>query len=78
MTMVDLPKAVMRSESDCPMVDAGEGIKLQLLQVDVELGLWVIRTRFDLACRKHNLPRLKMPLRRYLFEPPQGEQLRLF
>ena len=26
MTMVDLPKAVMRSESDCPMVDAGEGI----------------------------------------------------
>ena len=51
MTMVDLPKAVMRSESDCPMVDAGEGIKLQLLQVDVELGLWVIRNLFEPGTR---------------------------
>jgi DNA repair photolyase len=42
-------------------------------------GPWaeLIRTRFDIACRKHNLPRLKIPLRRDLFEPPQGDQLRL-
>ena len=43
-------------------------------------GPWaeLIRTRFDIACRKHKLPRLKIPLRRDLFEPPQGDQLRLF
>ena len=42
-------------------------------------GPWaeLIRTRFDIACRKHGLPRLKIPLRRDLFEPPQGSQLRL-
>ena len=42
-------------------------------------GPWaeLIRTRFDIACRKHHLPRLKIPLRRDLFEPPQGNQLRL-
>src|SRR5262245_13193037 len=38
----------------------------------------LIRTRFEIACRKHNLSRLKIPLRRDLFEPPQGNQLRLF
>ncbi|HYF46225.1 MAG TPA: 2,4'-dihydroxyacetophenone dioxygenase family protein [Acidimicrobiales bacterium] len=51
MTMIDLPKAIMRSESDCPMVDAGEGVKLQLLQVDIELGLWVIRNLFEPGAR---------------------------
>jgi DNA repair photolyase len=42
-------------------------------------GPWadLIRTRFEIACRKHKLPRLKIPLRRDLFEPPQGNQLRL-
>ena len=42
-------------------------------------GPWaeLIQTRFEIACRKHNLPRLKIPLRRDLFEPPQGSQLRL-
>jgi len=42
-------------------------------------GPWaeLIRTRFEIACRKHKLPRLKIPLRRDLFEPPQGSQLRL-
>jgi DNA repair photolyase len=42
-------------------------------------GAWaeLIRTRFDIACRKHGLAKLKIPLRRDLFEPPQGDQLRL-
>jgi DNA repair photolyase len=42
-------------------------------------GPWaeLIRTRFEIACRKHKLQRLKIPLRRDLFEPPQGDQLRL-
>ncbi len=42
----EIPKAVMRTEAECPMVDAGDGVELQLLQVDIELGLWVIRNRF--------------------------------
>jgi hypothetical protein len=43
-------------------------------------GPWaeLMQTRFDIACRKHSLPRLKIPLRRDLFEPPEGDQLRLF
>jgi DNA repair photolyase len=42
-------------------------------------GPWaeLTRSRFHIACRKHNLPRLKIPLRRDLFRPPQGDQLRL-
>ena len=29
----------------------GDGIELQVLQIDVELGLWVIRNRFQPGCR---------------------------
>ncbi len=47
MTMLDIPKALHRGESDLPFVDLGDGSTLQLLQVDVEAGLWVIRTKFQ-------------------------------
>ncbi len=42
-------------------------------------GPWaeLFRTRFEIATRRHALPRAKFPLRRDLFEPPQGDQLRL-
>ena len=43
-------------------------------------GPWaeLLRTRFDIACRKRTVcRRSKFPLRRDLFEPPQGDQLRL-
>ena len=42
-------------------------------------GPWgdLIRTRFELAARKHGLMRAKFALRCDLFEPPQGSQLRL-
>lgn len=42
-------------------------------------GPWadLLRTRFEIACRKCGLSRMKIPLRRDLFEPPQGDQLRL-
>lgn len=46
MTAVHVPTAVLRAESDLPFVDLGDGSTLQLLQVDVEQGLWVVRTRF--------------------------------
>ena len=42
-------------------------------------GAWaeLLRTRFELAARKHGFPKDKRPLRPALFEPPQGPQLRL-
>jgi DNA repair photolyase len=43
-------------------------------------GPWaaLLRTRFERAIRKHGLNVEKRPLRRDLFRPPQGAQLRLF
>ncbi|WP_310468957.1 PA0069 family radical SAM protein [Sphingomonas sp.] len=42
-------------------------------------GPWayLLRTRFELAARKHGLPAAKFPLRRDLFRPPEGAQMRL-
>jgi DNA repair photolyase len=42
-------------------------------------GPWaqLLRTRFERAIRVHNLNIEKRPLRTDLFEPPQGDQLRL-
>ena len=42
-------------------------------------GPWsdLIRTRFELACKRCGLGRAKFALRCDLFEPPQGDQLRL-
>jgi 2,4'-dihydroxyacetophenone dioxygenase len=46
MTAIDIPLALHRGEADLPFVDIGDGSDLQLLQCDVEAGLWVVRTRF--------------------------------
>ena len=46
MTDVAVPTAILRHEEDLPFVDLGDGSTLQLLQVDVEAGLWIIRTKF--------------------------------
>jgi quercetin dioxygenase-like cupin family protein len=40
-------RAIHRGESDLPFVDFAEGVSLQLLQVDLDQGLWVVRTRFS-------------------------------
>src|SRR3954452_14508527 len=45
MTTLEIPKALHRGESELPFVNLGDGTELQLLQVDVEAGLWVIRSR---------------------------------
>lgn len=47
MVMTDVPRALHRGEDELPFVDLGDGSELQLLQCDVETGLWVIRTRFQ-------------------------------
>jgi quercetin dioxygenase-like cupin family protein len=46
-----IPRALHRSHSDNPFVDLGDGSTLQLMQVDVESGLWVIRTKFQAGYR---------------------------
>ncbi len=47
MTTTDIPRALHRGQSDNPFVDLGDGSTLQLMQVDIEAGLWVIRTKFQ-------------------------------
>jgi 2,4'-dihydroxyacetophenone dioxygenase len=47
MTMVDIPRAIHRGEDEIPFVALGDGTHLQLLQVDIDKGLWVVRTRFE-------------------------------
>ncbi len=46
MTTTEIPRALHRGQSDNPFVDLGDGSTLQLMQVDIPAGLWVIRTKF--------------------------------
>lgn len=47
MTMLDTaPTAIHRGEDELPFVDFGDGSLLQLLQVDLANGVWVVRTHF--------------------------------
>jgi len=41
-----IPMALHRGEDEVPFVDIGDGSTLQLLHIDVEKGLWVIRNQF--------------------------------
>ena len=41
------PPSMHRGEDELPFVTYQEGVVFQLLQVNVEAGLWVIRVRFD-------------------------------
>jgi quercetin dioxygenase-like cupin family protein len=46
MSVVEVPTAILRHTEDLPFVDLGDGSTLQLLQVDVDQGLWIVRTKF--------------------------------
>ena len=41
-----IPAALHRGEQDLPFVDIGDGSTLQVLHIDIEKGLWVIRNQF--------------------------------
>ncbi len=45
--LVTHPSAILRHTEDLPFVDAGNGTHLQLMQVDLAVGIWTLRTRFD-------------------------------
>jgi quercetin dioxygenase-like cupin family protein len=47
MSPTSAPRAIHRGESELPVVALGDGTHLQLLQVDIPAGLWVVRTRFE-------------------------------
>jgi quercetin dioxygenase-like cupin family protein len=40
------PQTILRNEADLPFVDLGDGSLLQLLQVDLATGIWIVRTKF--------------------------------
>jgi len=41
------PPSLHRAVTELPFVPYQEGVVFQLLQVDLETGLWIIRVRFD-------------------------------
>ncbi|MDH4170278.1 MAG: 2,4'-dihydroxyacetophenone dioxygenase family protein [Acidimicrobiia bacterium] len=41
------PPTIHRGEADLPMVDLGDGVGLQLLQVDLAQGIWIVRNHFQ-------------------------------
>lgn len=48
MTSIEtVPSAILRHEEDLPFVDLGGGVELQVLQVDLSNGVWIIRNRFQ-------------------------------
>jgi len=42
-----VPGALHRGENELPFVPYQQGVSFQLLQADVEVGLWVVRVRFE-------------------------------
>lgn len=56
-TIETAPTALHRGEADLPFVDVGDGTLLQLLQVDLAMGVWVVRNKFapgtTIATHKH-------------------------
>lgn len=53
--MSGLPQSLHRGENELPFVPYQEGVLFQLLQVNTETGLWVIRVRFEpgVTIQKH-------------------------
>ena len=49
------PAAILRREDELPFIDIGDGSTLQLLQVDLASGIWVVRNHFapGMTVQKH-------------------------
>jgi 2,4'-dihydroxyacetophenone dioxygenase len=48
MSTIELaPTAIHRGEDELPFVELGDGNHLQLLQVDLANGVWIVRNRFE-------------------------------
>ncbi len=44
--MSDLTEAIHLGHDELPFVQAGAGVELKLVMVDIDQGLWIIRNRF--------------------------------
>lgn len=55
MSLTEIPTALHRGEDELPFVELEPGVELQVLQVDIPNGLWVIRNRFapGVSVQKH-------------------------
>src|SRR3990170_3889167 len=40
------PPTIHRGQDELPWVDIGDGSRLQLIRVDLDTGVWVVRTKF--------------------------------
>jgi 2,4'-dihydroxyacetophenone dioxygenase len=53
-----VPEALHRGENELPFVEFDPGVEMQVLQVDIPTGLWVVRMRMQpgatLATHKHS------------------------
>jgi quercetin dioxygenase-like cupin family protein len=47
MSFADIPMALHVGESEAPFVDIGDGSSMQVLHIDLDRDLWVVRTRFQ-------------------------------
>jgi quercetin dioxygenase-like cupin family protein len=60
MPAMRLPQATHRGEGELPFVATGDGTHLQVLQIDIDAGLWVVRTKFEpgttIPTHKHTGP----------------------
>ena len=45
-TIETAPPTIHRGEDDLPFVDLGDGVLIQVLQVDLAQGIWIIRNKF--------------------------------
>ena len=50
-----IPTADHRSEEELPFVSLTDGVLFQLMQADIGLGLWIVRTKFapDTTIQRH-------------------------
>ena len=47
MNFADIPMALHVGEGESPFVDIGDGSSMQVLHIDLDRDLWVVRTRFQ-------------------------------
>jgi 2,4'-dihydroxyacetophenone dioxygenase len=47
MTFAEIPMALHVGENEAPFVDIGDGSSMQVLHIDLDRDLWVVRTRFQ-------------------------------
>jgi 2,4'-dihydroxyacetophenone dioxygenase len=54
------PPTIHRGQDDLPFVDIGDGVHIQLLQVDLAQGIWIVRNKMaagsTLQTHKHTGP----------------------